>query len=231
MTTETTLDSLPLPALEIVNRDQWVTDYCTGKDVLHLGCADSDYTDTRLDNLSAFMHYRLSRVCWHLVGLDISQEDLAKLKSRWPEWELVTGNVEHLDQAGLGGRFDLILAGEIIEHLLNPGLFLSSARGLLKPDTGRMVITTPNHFGTRRLVHMLRGREKNHPHHTCYYSYHTLQTTLKQCGYRIDTTLGYSSPPSGGPAKRALYFLVERLPEKFFTSHACDGLIFVAHPD
>src|SRR5689334_2367493 len=90
-------DNLDLPALRIVKREPWLVDYCKGKSVLHLGCADAFYTDDRLADLTTLLHYRLAQVSPRIVGLDIAKEDLAKLKSRWPEWELVEGNVEHLD--------------------------------------------------------------------------------------------------------------------------------------
>lgn len=43
-------------------------------------------------------------------------------------------------------RFDTIIAGEIIEHIENPSLFLKECRKILK-DKGRLILTTPNAIG------------------------------------------------------------------------------------
>lgn len=227
---DTTKDNLALPSLPIVQREEWLINYCKGKTVLHLGCADAFYTDDRLEDLSTLLHYRLAEVAARIVGLDISKEDLDKLRSRWPQWELVEGNVEHLEKITFDAPFDVVVAGELIEHIFNPGLFLTSVLPHLKPEAGRLIITTPNHFGTRRLAHLLRGREKVHPHHTCYYSYNTLKKTVESCGYTLEQALGYSSWPPPNALKRALHSALETLPGKLFSTHSCDGLIFVAKP-
>lgn len=41
------------------------------------------------------------------------------------------------------GRFDLIFANQIIEHLVYPSIMIRKLRGLLSPG-GRLVVTTPN---------------------------------------------------------------------------------------
>ena len=57
-------------------------------------------------------------------------------------------------------RFPLITAIEVIEHLANPGNFLSVASRLLAPG-GRLLITTPNlHSVLCRLRFLLSGRLK-----------------------------------------------------------------------
>jgi len=47
--------------------------------------------------------------------------------------------------------FDVIVAGEIIEHLPNPGGLFESAKSHLR-STGRLVITTPNPFALIRFM-------------------------------------------------------------------------------
>ena len=49
------------------------------------------------------------------------------------------GNAENFN---FDFKFDIIFAGDLIEHLSNPGLFLWSCAGNLK-DGGRIIITTP----------------------------------------------------------------------------------------
>lgn len=77
-------------------------------------------------------------------------------------------------------KFDVIFAGDLIEHLSNPGLFLERAKLHLKPG-GRLVMTTPNCFN---LFHIAEKITKYEPtvnsDHTCYFNTKTLAQLLKK---------------------------------------------------
>lgn len=108
-----------------------------GPDILHVGCAghvvelDSPYWVHR------YIHDKFPDV----IGLDISQENIAQMESHGFK-NLIVANAETF---ALGQKFDTIVAGELIEHLSNPGLFIENAKRHLKPG-GRIVITTPYPF-------------------------------------------------------------------------------------
>jgi 2-polyprenyl-3-methyl-5-hydroxy-6-metoxy-1,4-benzoquinol methylase len=55
---------------------------------------------------------------------------------------IVGGNLFDLSPQSLG-RFDLVIACEVIEHVAHPGDLLSHLRGFLAPG-GRLLLTTPN---------------------------------------------------------------------------------------
>jgi SAM-dependent methyltransferase len=50
------------------------------------------------------------------------------------------GNIETYD---FKRQFDLMVVGDVMEHLHNPGLFLQNARRHLRSN-GRLIVTTPN---------------------------------------------------------------------------------------
>jgi len=77
-------------------------------------------------------------------------------------------------------KFDVIFAGDIIEHLSNPGLFLDSCARNLKPD-GRLIITTPNCFGFFNLTEKISKSEPTvNKDHTCYFNQKTLSVLLSK---------------------------------------------------
>jgi len=91
--------------------------------------------------------------------------------------------------------FDVIVAGEMIEHLNNPGLFLTGIQRFMNADT-RLVLTTINAYcGMRWFWYGLRGRrgkqEPVHPDHVAYYSYSTLSVLVKRHGLDIDSFMFY----------------------------------------
>lgn len=94
-------------------------------------------------------------------------------------------------------NFDVIFAGDLIEHLSNPGLFLDSCKKHLSED-GRLIITTPNAFNLFNLAEKLSKPEPTvNKDHTMYFNTKTLKVLLEKNGwdilsidylYRLDTT-------------------------------------------
>jgi 2-polyprenyl-3-methyl-5-hydroxy-6-metoxy-1,4-benzoquinol methylase len=50
------------------------------------------------------------------------------------------------------GRFDLVIASEVLEHVEDPVDFLRSLRGRLATTDGRVLVTTPNGYGPFELA-------------------------------------------------------------------------------
>ena len=81
--------------------------------------------------------------------------------------------------------FDVIFAGDIIEHLSNPGLFLESSLRSLK-ESGRLVITTPNCFNFFHLTEKIMKPEPTvNSDHTCYFNRKTIKRLLEKNGWEV----------------------------------------------
>lgn len=75
-------------------------------------------------------------------------------------------------------KFDVIFAGDLIEHLSNPGLFLAACARHLK-EGGRLVLTTPNCYSLFSLTEKLTKPEPTvNKDHTCYFNFKTLHQLL-----------------------------------------------------
>ncbi len=85
---------------------------------------------------------------------------------------------------------DIIFAGDLIEHLSNPGLFLGSSSKHLKPN-GKLIITTPNCFSLFNLAEKLTKTEPTvNKDHTCYFNLKTLTQLLNKNGWQVES-VGY----------------------------------------
>jgi len=189
---------------------------------------------------SELLHVGLAAVAEELWGLDVDEPGLEALKKRGYQ-RLFLGSAED-PPAGLPRRyFDLIVAGEVIEHVRNPGLFIESSGGLLR-DGGRLVLTTPNALRYYNPIPAIAGRELVHPQHLTWYSPHTLEMTLKASSFHLESMYYYSSRPyvslasAGGILAWAGRALVNLLlwfshPAIHFVSpHLADGIVAVARP-
>ena len=75
------------------------------------------------------------------------------------------------------------MAGEIIEHVDNPGMFLKSLTEIMNEDT-ELILTTPNAYFFRGIISVLARMEKVNPDHNYYFSYRTLQHLLDKFGLK-----------------------------------------------
>lgn len=179
--------------LSLVQRVDFIKDVCRGKKVLHLGCTNFPYTAEAIAN-DMLLHFELREIASDLYGFDADAEGVAILEANGCN-KLFVADLENLDEVEIDETFDIIIAGEMIEHLNNPGLFLNGIKRFMSADT-ELVITTINAYCAMRfLVYFLRGKggknEPVHPDHVAYYSYRTLGLTLERMGLEVTQSYFY----------------------------------------
>ena len=145
--------------------------------------------------------------------------------------KLFQGDLENLEAVELDEKFDVIIAGEMIEHLNNPGLFLKGVQRFMTRET-ELVITTINAYGGLRFVYYFFGgkggvREAVHPDHVAYYSYSTLNLLLKRHGLDVSEFLFYDLGTEHRINGEWYYKLINDLSVKF-TPQLADGVIAVS---
>jgi len=150
-----------IPEASVVDRETFIVEACKGKHVLNLGCNGTDG--------ESLLHKQIKTVATSVWGVDKSHSDFdCDLDSR-PE--------QLLD------IFDptLITAGEILEHLGNPGNFLKVLRQFKRP----VIITVPNAFSSSSMKLMHEGIENVNIDHVAWYSWRTLTTLVKRYGFAV----------------------------------------------
>lgn len=152
--------------------------WVSGPKVLDVGCT-SHVVEV---NSPYWLHGRLREKFPEVVGIDISRENVETLK------QAGFGNLEvqSAERFELPEKFDTIVAGELIEHLSNPGLFLRQARAHLNDD-GEVVLTTPNPFSLAYFLYAVLKFPKTcqNPQHTCWFCPRTLTELAERSGFRV----------------------------------------------
>ena len=178
---------------ELVQRLELIRSVCAGKKVLHLGCTNWPYTLQAME-AGMLLHTDLAKSAAELYGFDYDQEGIDVLAGQGGT-NLYRADLEKLEDVPLDKTFEVIVAGEMIEHLNNPGLFLTGIKRFMTPST-QLVVTTVNAYcGMRFLVYGLRGKggllEPVHPDHIAYYSYSTLKLLLERHDFNVDRFMFY----------------------------------------
>jgi 2-polyprenyl-3-methyl-5-hydroxy-6-metoxy-1,4-benzoquinol methylase len=217
-------ERLRLPLVH--DRAAWLEELCarTGGEVAHLGCADSPYTQELL-SAGLLLHSRLVRVA-KVTGFDVDARSLGLLAEAMPSERFVHAEITSAVPEAERGRFQLVVAGEVLEHVPDADLFLRGCAALLAPQ-GRLCITVPNACCPKIGLRALAGRESVHPDHRVYYSPRTLTRTLDGAGF--DTLeLLTCFPAAAGRAGRVFFNPLLTAGHRLFQGPVGDGLIAVA---
>lgn len=183
----------PLPRTAQVDRDSYLLEICRGKRVLHLACAAWPATQMWCDD-GSLLHLKLLQSAERVAGFDWSQSGLDVLKQHG------VGDLHYLNlldpaqvEAGwkqLGFEPEIVVAGELLEHLDRPGMVLENCQRWMS-DECKFVITVPNAFSMRGMLHVLRGYEKVAPDHVSYYSYSNVRELAERNGFHLDRVNWY----------------------------------------
>lgn len=149
-----------------------------GKRVLEVGCA------------TGYMTRVLAERGCRVVGIEVDPHAAARAGEHCDE--VVVADVEHLDLVERFGEasFDVVVFGDVLEHLREPLVTLRRARGLLVAD-GCVVASVPNvAHGAVRLA-LLQGRFEYRPlglldeSHIRFFTRASMERLFRDAGFAI----------------------------------------------
>jgi 2-polyprenyl-3-methyl-5-hydroxy-6-metoxy-1,4-benzoquinol methylase len=131
---------------------------------------------------------------WDVSGIDIDKEHLKDAENKGLKTsycDLNSDNIPYNDNS-----FDLIFAGEIIEHLIDTDGFITELYRCVKPG-GFVLITTPNLVSFENRIRILFGKypmwvdyRLQGSGHIRAYTPATLRKQLRTIGFSIKKTTG-----------------------------------------
>jgi len=200
-------------------RYKHIREYVQDRDVLDIGVVQHDLENVDSEN---WLHGQVVEDAANAVGIDILEEEVTALQNRGYDVRCANAESFELDQS-----FDLIIAGELIEHLSNCGQFLDCCRNHLRED-GQVVITTPNGVSILIPIRRLLQYEVHNQEHTCMFDAQTLSQLLQRHGFQVERTeyLKTNQVHSIRP-KQILHEVLEVLPPDRISNQT---LLMVAKP-
>ena len=172
-------------------RVEHLIDISKGKKVVHFGFADAPFTKGRIDT-KEILHLKLKTVCSELVGIDYDEAAVNDYVKATNDTNAYSGNIYDLSAIDINLKdYEIILLGEIIEHLSNPGIALDEVCKHIS-DTARLVVSVPNGFGFWPFQGSLNNVELIHHDHVAWYSMYTLSNLLSKHGFDVVESSYYS---------------------------------------
>ena len=159
------------------NKVDWILKYIKNKKVLDLGCVEHSLTNMQNPN---WLHGIIVKHAKSVLGVDILQKEIDTLKHQG--YNVVFAYVERMD---LKDKFEVIVAGDIIEHASNPGTFMDRVFRHLTPD-GMVLITTPNPVTVMRFIELLlTGQVGANSEHTCWFTPQVISELARRNNLRV----------------------------------------------
>jgi 2-polyprenyl-3-methyl-5-hydroxy-6-metoxy-1,4-benzoquinol methylase len=162
------------PSDFLARRDFLLAHVSAGERVLDVGCGEGRFTK-ELMGMGA-----------RAVGIDVAEEPLRRARARHPELELrLVAEDDPWELAD--SSFDVVWAGEVIEHVADTAAWLSEVRRVLRSG-GSLLVSTPDH-DRLTLMRLALSRRAFAAHfdprgeHLRFYSRETLTRLIADFGF------------------------------------------------
>jgi len=159
------------------SKNRWILPRVCDKKVLDLGCVRHNLEETKKEG---WLHGEIVKRASEVLGVDYLENEITELKNKG--FNVTWANVENMD---FNETFEVIVGGDIIEHLTNFEGFLTSVRKHMAPGSV-FLISTPNPVTPLRLLRLfLSGKVSANKEHTCWFTEKVLRQLLKRFGFQI----------------------------------------------
>jgi hypothetical protein len=157
-----------------------------GKKVVHFGCVDHLPLLEQRRKEGIWLHEVLAGTCTDLVGVDINEQGVQYMKDAG--FETYNSNVvtEHPPAEIVTKKWDYIVAGEVLEHIDDPVMFLKAIREKYGACTERIIITVPNALSYTNFRFALRNIEMINSDHRFWFTPFTLLKVATQAGIQVE---------------------------------------------
>ena len=176
----------PFPEATSVDRVAFILKHCEGKRVLEFGA-------------SGLLHEAIVKAAAEYMGVDREDRDGSHVYG----FDLDDVSQAHVPDP-FGWTPEILICGETLEHLSNPGWFLTRLR---RDYPGvPLIITVPNAFSAAGQHWLTKGIECVNKDHCAWYSPKTLAVLLQRAGYTVGGLFWYGGT---GPTAEGLVVVTE----------------------
>ncbi len=173
----------------------------------------------------------LNRKKCQVIGIECDEESVREAEKRLDK--VYHGHAEDLiDRLPYDGFFDVILCGDVLEHMVRPDEFLHRSAKLLAHD-GRVIASIPNIANYYVRYSLIRGRfdyqdagllDKSHLR---FFTLKSILAMFSSAGYDVLSVSHTESPPRG---MLGVPSLIHKFLKLFFPRWAAYQYIIVATP-
>lgn len=182
----------PLEKLKVqkpVDRLLYISRFCKNKKVLDIGCYDETAVKLK-ENNGYWLHKLISNEAKKVIGIDSSEKIRSEIKTG-PRSKIIKLNLYDINEAfSKNNKIDIIVAGELIEHITDVTKFLQLLKKLYPKKT--LILTTPNATTLTNILLAIFNKESSHKDHIQVFSYKTLYALCIKNGFKKFKIIPYN---------------------------------------
>lgn len=165
---------------EIIKKKVLISQMCENREVLDIGCVDHSFENS-IKLGEEWLHGLILKKAKDTLGVDILESAVEQFRKL--NYNMICCDIMSLN---LGRKFDVVVCGDIIEHLSNTGGFLEALAKHMHRDS-KCVITTPNPFSVYRFFKALfDGEISVNEEHTCWIDPYVAYELVRRSSMEIE---------------------------------------------
>lgn len=182
----------------IPDRTAYLCSLADGKNVLDIGVVEHFSASSERDE---WLHGQLCKHAGSCLGMDILEKEVQELCDKG--YDAVVWDVT---KKPLSRKFDLIVIGDVIEHLGNPSALFANTKEMLAPG-GRIALATPNPWYANAILKNLFGGKPftDSVDHVAWFDAGTLCELAARNGLHLDCYAGVMAKKSSTARSRFLF--------------------------
>jgi 2-polyprenyl-3-methyl-5-hydroxy-6-metoxy-1,4-benzoquinol methylase len=210
------------------NKRNWICSLVKDKDVLDLGVV-AHSLDFCLNHRDSWLHGLIRDHAASVLGADVLKEEVKGLEEMG--YNVIVADALTLR---LNRKFDVVVCGDLIEHVSNPGALLDTIAYHLC-DNGFGVVTTPNPLAISRFFNILAdGWTDINTEHVSWFCPQTLFQLAERSNLFVDDFFwletDFPMPTKNRFVGGVLNFLAPRIARKKKVLHNDYGVLLRINP-
>ena len=166
---------------------EWLLQQAADKSCLDIGAIEHDLSFTELPT---WKHKLVAQTSSHVVGIDILEEYIEVLRQRGFDIRFCDATSDTF----LGETFDIVIIGDVIEHVDNPVSLIRFSLRHLNQD-GFIIVKTPNPYFFDHIKKYLKGKSFVNAEHIAWFTPTMALEIARRAGCTLDS---YSIFPESG---------------------------------
>jgi 2-polyprenyl-3-methyl-5-hydroxy-6-metoxy-1,4-benzoquinol methylase len=161
-----------------------------GKKVVDIGFIGNR---AAVDEVKHGLHSKISELSKECIGVDLQKDKIMELQENGVN--CIYGNAENLTDL-IEHDYDVAIAFELIEHILNQKLFLDSIYNVLSGH-GVLVFSTPNPWALKHIIARAVFNKKDYIHeeHIAFIDEVMIENLMRRTGWKV-VSIEYLPPNS-----------------------------------
>jgi 2-polyprenyl-3-methyl-5-hydroxy-6-metoxy-1,4-benzoquinol methylase len=170
----------------VTDRFTLLEELCSGKSVLHIGCADHINLIDAKRSAGTWIHGYLTKISSKCIGIDINREAVNYLQNHLGITNVIYANIteEFPESLNESSPWNKVFLGEIIEHVNNPVNFLKKLKKGLNGHAEELILTAPNALSLQNFNNLRKGVECINSDHRYWFTPYTLAKIVQEATFK-----------------------------------------------